>query len=82
MPDGFHALLDAEVYAAKLDTEKKPVTGSDGFFEPGELLFYTAMGREAGWDKDIPDMLRNEDWNYAVFTTAKTPLRCLPSRAR
>ena len=33
--------------------------------------FDTAMGREAGWGKDIPDMLRNEDWNYAVFTTAK-----------
>ena len=27
--------------------------------------------REAGWGKDIPDMLRNEDWNYAVFTTDK-----------
>jgi hypothetical protein len=25
----------------------------------------------AGWGKEIPDMLRNEDWNYAVFTAAK-----------
>ena len=24
----------------------------------------------AGWGKDIPDMLRIEDWNYAAFTTA------------
>jgi hypothetical protein len=29
------------------------------------------MAREAGWGKDIPDMLRNGDWNYAVFTPAK-----------
>ena len=29
------------------------------------------MARDAGWGKDIPDMLRNEDWNYAVFTLDK-----------
>jgi hypothetical protein len=34
-------------------------------------LFYTAMARDAGWGKDIPDMLKNEDWNYAVFTLDK-----------
>ena len=45
--------------------------GADGFFVADQLLFYTAMARDAGWGKDIPDMLRNEDWNYAVFTTAK-----------
>ena len=38
---------------------------------PDQLLFYTAMARDAGWGKDIPEMLRNEEWNYAVFTTAK-----------
>ena len=30
-----------------------------------------ASPRDAGWSKDIPDMLHNEDWNYAVFTSAK-----------
>jgi len=69
LPD--NAVLFAEVYSAKLDADKKPLTGSDGFFVPDQLLFYTAMARQAGWGKDIPDMLRNEDWNYAVFTTAK-----------
>ena len=29
------------------------------------------MARDAGWGKDIPDMLRNEEWNYGAFTTAK-----------
>ena len=69
LPDG--SVLFAEVYAAKLDADKKPVTGSDGFFVPEKLIFYTAMARGAGWGRDIPDMLRNEDWNYAVFTLDK-----------
>jgi cytochrome c553 len=66
LPDG--AYLFVEVYAAKLDAEGKPVTGSDGFFVGEKLIFYTAMAREAGWGREIPEMLRNEDWNYAVFT--------------
>jgi cytochrome c553 len=67
LPDG--SVLFAEVYSAKLGADGKPVTGSDGFFVADKLLFYTAMAREPGWGKDIPDMLRNADWNYAVFTT-------------
>lgn len=69
LPDG--SVLFAEVHAAKLDADKKPVTGSDGLYVPDKLLFYTAMARDAGWGKEFPDMLRNEDWNYAVFTTDK-----------
>ena len=69
LPDG--SVLFAEVYATKLDADNKPVMGSDGFYEANKLIFYTAMARGAGWGKDIPEMLRNEDWNYAVFTTDK-----------
>jgi len=69
LPNG--SVLFAEVWSAKLDADKKPMTGSDGFFMPDQLLFYTAMARDAGWGQDIPDMLRNEEWNYAAFTTAK-----------
>jgi cytochrome c553 len=69
LPDG--SVLFAEVYSARLDADKKPVAGADGTFAPDQLLFYTAMARDAGWGQDIPEMLRNENWNYAVFTTAK-----------
>ena len=69
LPDG--SVLFAEVFSAKLDAEKKPIVGADGFFAADQLLFYTAMAREAGWGKDIPEMLRNEEWNYGIFTTAK-----------
>lgn len=69
LPDG--SVLFVEVYSAKLDADNKPVTGADGFFVADKLVRYTAMEREAGWGDAIPDMLRNENWHYAVFTTAK-----------
>jgi len=68
LPDG--SVLFVEVYAAKLDGDK-PVTGGDGFFVADKLLLYTAMAREVGWGKDIPEMLRNDNWNYAIFTADK-----------
>ena len=69
LPDG--SILFVEVYAAKLGADGKPEMGADGFYTPDKIVAYTAMARNAGWGKDIPDMLRNEDWNYAVFTPAK-----------
>ncbi len=69
LPNG--SVLFAEVHSAKLGADKTPLVGADGFFVADQLLFYTAMARDAGWGKDIPDMLRNEEWNYAVFTLGK-----------
>lgn len=69
VPNG--AMLLVEAYAAKLDQDKKPVMGPDGFYVPEKILLYTAMARDAGWGKDFPDMLRNEEWNYAIFTAAR-----------
>jgi len=71
LPDG--SVLFAEVYAAKLDADGKPVTGGDGFYVADKPLLYTAMARDAGWGNDIPQMLRNENWNYAIFTLDKKP---------
>jgi len=70
LPDGSYLL--AEVYAAKLDADQKPVMGPDGFFVADKPLLFTAMAREAGWGNAIPEMLRNENWNYAVFSLDKT----------
>lgn len=67
LPDG--SVLFTEVYAAKLDSSGQPAMAGDGYYAADKLLFYTAMARDAGWGKDIPAMLRNADWNYAVFTT-------------
>jgi cytochrome c553 len=69
LPDG--SVLFAEVYSAKVDADNIPIKGTDGFYVPDQLLRYTAMEREAGWGDDVPELLRNENWNYAIFTTAK-----------
>lgn len=69
LPDG--AAIFVEVYSAKLDANKKPLTGSDGFFVADQLRAYTTMARDADWGKDIPDVLRNENWNYAIFSADK-----------
>jgi cytochrome c553 len=70
MPDGSAFIV--EVYGAKMDAEKKPVVGSDGFFEQDKLLLYTAMETRVGWGAEFPELLRNGDWNYAIFNTDKT----------
>ncbi len=67
MPNG--ALFFVDAYAAKLDAEGAPVVGADGFFVPGKLSFHTAMEMQAGWGDGIPELYRNGDWNYAVFST-------------
>ncbi len=69
LPDG--SVLFAEVHAAKVDADGKPLVGDDGLFVADRIVGYTAMARNTGWGNDIPDMLRNENWNYALFTAEK-----------
>jgi cytochrome c553 len=69
LPDG--SMLVVEIHSAKLDAEGKPVVGADGLFVPGMLVGYNVMARDAGWGNDIPEMLRNENWNYALFSAEK-----------
>jgi len=67
-PDG--SVLFAEVYAAKLGATASRHRPPDGNFAR-EARRLHAMARERGLGKDIPEMLRNENWNYAVFTADK-----------
>lgn len=68
MPNG--AKFFVEVFKVKLDGNKMPMKGADGHLLPDgdKPAFFTAMETQDGWGKDIPDILRNGDWNYAVFT--------------
>ncbi len=70
LPDG--ALLFVEIFKAKLDGNGKPIEGSDGHIEADQLAAYTAMEKQAGWGDAVPEILRNGDWSYAVFSSDKT----------
>ncbi len=70
LPNG--SKLFVEAFKVKLDDYQAPIEGADGHLvEASENpAFFTAMEMQAGWGEDIPDILRNGDWNYAVFTAA------------
>lgn len=34
---------------------------------PGAVLAYAGMEARSGWGQTLPALLRNEDWNYALF---------------
>lgn len=67
------SLIIIEIFKAKLDADGKPVTGADGFFEKGPRAAFTAMERQPGWGARVPEVLRNGDWNYAVFSADRKP---------
>jgi len=70
LPDG--AAIDIEVWSARARADKKPLVGSDGKRVPERLRSVAAMARSAGRSREIPQMLRNEDWNCAIFGADRT----------
>lgn len=71
MPDG--SVIIVANYAAKLDADKKPIVGKDGAWELDKVKGYEGMEARAGWGKDIPELIRNVNWNYAIFSADKAP---------
>jgi cytochrome c553 len=69
LPDG--SVIVIEVNSAKLDADRKPIVGADGHLVPDQTTGYSVMAREAGWGDAVPEMLRNQNWRYALFNAAK-----------
>lgn len=67
------AFVLTEIYAAKVDGDGNPVKGDDGHFVADKLLVVAAMEKRKGWGDAIPEELRNEDWNYALFEPDGSP---------
>jgi cytochrome c553 len=72
LPDG--TIILVVIYAAKLDAAGAPVLARDGSWVIGKLVSYSGMEARAGWGKDIPELLRNANWNYSLFTASKAPV--------
>ena len=64
-PEGSYLLV--EIYDAMLDENGKLVSGDDDLLVPTNRTAYTAMEKRMDWGKDVPEVLRNDDWRYAVF---------------
>ena len=69
LPDG--SVFVVEVFGVKLGDDGKPTVGADGFFVADKLNAYTGMEKQSGWGGDFPELLRNGDWNYALFGATK-----------
>lgn len=59
-------------YRAQLDPQGNPLKGADGRFIKGDLVAYAVMEKREGWGAGIPEEIRNGEWEYQVFTPAKT----------
>jgi len=71
MPDG--SMIIVVNSSPKADASGAPVAGKDGVWTPDKAVGFTGMEARAGWGKDIPELLRNANWNYTVFTVDKQP---------
>lgn len=71
MPDG--SMIIVVNSSAKTDASGAPVAGKDGHWTPDKPVGFTGMEARAGWGKDIPELLRNANWNYTVFGPDKQP---------
>ena len=65
LPDGAYILV--EVFKAETDDAGAPIMGDDGHFAEGDIAVFTAMQKGAGWGEEVPEILQNGDWRYAVF---------------
>ena len=71
LPDG--TVIVVATYTAKLDASKKPVLAKDGSWTTDQVKGYSGMEARANWGQAVPELLRNGNWNYNLFTADKKP---------
>ena len=71
LPDG--SAIVGVTMVVKLDSDGKPLTGADGYPVADKVLSYSTMASAPNWDDAIPDLLRNGNWTYALFTAVRQP---------
>ena len=71
-PLGDGAAIVVVNHAVELDAAHKPVLDTTGKPVAGKVLSYAGMAVRAGWGQDVPALLRNGDWDYALFAADGT----------
>ncbi|MCC6890248.1 MAG: cytochrome P460 family protein [Hyphomicrobiales bacterium] len=72
LPDG--TVLTMVQYAAATDDKGEPVKAANGrLVRTDKIVGYTVMEKQAGWGKDVPEDIRNGDWQYQAFLPDRTP---------
>lgn len=66
LPDG--TLLVLEQRPARLGADGQPVLDNEGhFIADGPVAMVAMQQKRKGWGADIPENIRNGDWEYAVY---------------
>lgn len=72
LPEG--SVIMVVNYAAKLDAAQQPVLQKDGSWAIDKAVSYSGMETRAGWGAAVPELLRNANWSYNVFSAARAPV--------
>jgi len=64
------AVLIGEVYPALTDDDDNVITSELGRFIRGDLAAIAVMEKQDGWGADFSDELRNDDWDFNIFSAA------------
>ncbi len=65
LPEG--AAVVTEVRQARAGEDGRLLKEPNGDLAGGAIRAYAVMARGPGWGAEIPDLLRNGDWNYALL---------------
>lgn len=66
LPNG--SILVGEIYAAKKDEQGNVVTSALNRRIRGKLAAIAVMEKREGWAAAFPEELRNDDWDFAIFS--------------
>ena len=70
IPSG--TVLTLVQYKAKLDAQGNPEKDASGRFVKGDLAGYAVMEKRTGWGASRDSAIRNGEWEYQAFTSAKS----------
>ncbi len=62
------SVIVGEIYKAKKDKDGKVIESSLGRRVRDKLMAVVVIEKGEGWGASFPDNLRNDDWDFAIFS--------------